>query len=339
MYFLSQNITNSIYPFGSVISTRAWVDESTGYRYSFNGKEDDKELNDWQDYGMRMYMKRLVRFPSPDPISKKYPYLSPYQFASNSPILGIDLDGLEFANPILMLRKESPVLMAVTEGVTASLTNTWNFFTHDAWQAETWQTVGEFAGEMGKINYQMRYAPIDQPFPQTPIMDAIAQNIQENIIEGDAYTRIKAVSQIVTDAATAYAGGKGLAGLTAAAKVTARTNLATQFYKKAGYTGTRAAEHMTGINFEKAVQTTTLKKGTVVQQWVGEDGVGNYFTPLENGASKNLGISYEGRTLQQFTLTEDVKVLQSTAADIGGNAGGGTQYFNTELKGKITPVE
>ena len=36
------------------------------------------------------------RFLSVDPLSNKYAMLSPYQYASNSPIAGIDLDGLEF---------------------------------------------------------------------------------------------------------------------------------------------------------------------------------------------------------------------------------------------------
>jgi hypothetical protein len=35
------------------------------------------------------------RFLSVDPIAKEYPELTPYQFASNSPIAHIDLDGLE----------------------------------------------------------------------------------------------------------------------------------------------------------------------------------------------------------------------------------------------------
>ncbi|MFN8266123.1 MAG: polymorphic toxin type 46 domain-containing protein [Chitinophagaceae bacterium] len=87
-----------------------------------------------------------------------------------------------------------------------------------------------------------------------------------------------------------------------------RGNLAASFYAQSGFTAESALSHMEGIDFTKAVQTTTLKKGTIVQQWVGENGVGNYFTPLENGTAKNLGISYEGRTLKQFTLTEDVKV-------------------------------
>ncbi len=43
-----------------------------------------------------MYNPKLARFFSVDPIAKKYPELTPYQFASNRPIDGIDLDGLEF---------------------------------------------------------------------------------------------------------------------------------------------------------------------------------------------------------------------------------------------------
>jgi RHS repeat-associated protein len=67
------------------------------YRYGFNGKENDNDIgNGAQDYGMRIYDGRLVRFLSVDPITIKYPYLTPYQFASNCPISGVDIDGLEY---------------------------------------------------------------------------------------------------------------------------------------------------------------------------------------------------------------------------------------------------
>ena len=69
------------------------------YRYGFNGKENDNEVKgegNQQDYGMRIYDPRLARFLSVDPITQNYPMLTPYQFASNSPISGIDLDGLEY---------------------------------------------------------------------------------------------------------------------------------------------------------------------------------------------------------------------------------------------------
>jgi RHS repeat-associated protein len=70
----------------------------SGYRFGFNNKENDNEvsgLGNWQDYGMRMYSPRLGRFPSVDPLTKKYPWYSPYQFAGNKPIWAVDLDGLE----------------------------------------------------------------------------------------------------------------------------------------------------------------------------------------------------------------------------------------------------
>jgi hypothetical protein len=38
----------------------------------------------------------ILRFFSVDPLTPQYPELTPYQFASNRPIDGIDLDGLEW---------------------------------------------------------------------------------------------------------------------------------------------------------------------------------------------------------------------------------------------------
>jgi RHS repeat-associated protein len=69
-----------------------------GYRFGFNNKENDNEVmgeGNFQDYGFRMYNTRLGRFISVDPLTKSYPELTPYQFASNTPIQAIDLDGLE----------------------------------------------------------------------------------------------------------------------------------------------------------------------------------------------------------------------------------------------------
>jgi RHS repeat-associated protein len=70
-----------------------------GYRYGFNGKENDRS-GEWglglvQDYGFRLYNPGLGRFLSVDPLTEKYPELTTYQFASNTPIQAIDLDGLE----------------------------------------------------------------------------------------------------------------------------------------------------------------------------------------------------------------------------------------------------
>ena len=98
-YYTADIITaNDYYPFGSQMPGRKYSQPNTKYRYGFNGKENDNEIKgegNQQDYGMRIYDPRLGRFLSVDPITDKYPELTPYQFASNLPIAAIDLDGLE----------------------------------------------------------------------------------------------------------------------------------------------------------------------------------------------------------------------------------------------------
>ncbi len=47
------------------------------------------------DYGFRIYNPRLGRFLSVDPLTKDYPFYTPYQFSGNKPIWAKDLDGKE----------------------------------------------------------------------------------------------------------------------------------------------------------------------------------------------------------------------------------------------------
>ena len=92
------------YPFGMLMPGRQYTfgSDST-YRYGFNGKENNNEvygLGNLQDYGSRFYDPQTVRFPSVDPIADQYPELSSYQFASNTPIQAVDLDGKEATFPV-----------------------------------------------------------------------------------------------------------------------------------------------------------------------------------------------------------------------------------------------
>ncbi len=91
-----KTITN-YYPFGAPLSGRTVF--GNDYRFGFNGKENVDEVfgvtGGFQDYGMRDYDTRIARFIKVDPLTKSYPMLTPYQFASNTPIWAIDLDGLE----------------------------------------------------------------------------------------------------------------------------------------------------------------------------------------------------------------------------------------------------
>jgi RHS repeat-associated protein len=88
------------YPFGMIQPGRSLSSEK--YRYGFNGKENDNEVKgtgNQQDYGMRIYDPRVARFLSLDPLSKEYPWYTPYSYAGNMPIRFIDIDGLEQGPP------------------------------------------------------------------------------------------------------------------------------------------------------------------------------------------------------------------------------------------------
>jgi len=87
------------YPFGSTMPNRNYQPSVNKYRYGFNGKENDNETvstgEGTQDYGYRIYNPSLGRFLSVDPLTKDYPWYTPYQFAGNIPIAAIDIDGAE----------------------------------------------------------------------------------------------------------------------------------------------------------------------------------------------------------------------------------------------------
>jgi RHS repeat-associated protein len=71
---------------------------SSSYRYGFNGKENDNEVEgegNIYDYGFRIYNPRIAKFLSIDPLTTKFSELTPYQFASNTPLWAVDIDGLE----------------------------------------------------------------------------------------------------------------------------------------------------------------------------------------------------------------------------------------------------
>ena len=84
------------YPFGYPMLGRSFT--MGGYRYFFNGQEGDDEVfgeGALHAFEYRMHDTRIGRFWSVDPLAKDYPMLTPFQFASCSPVLLVDVEGLE----------------------------------------------------------------------------------------------------------------------------------------------------------------------------------------------------------------------------------------------------
>jgi len=159
------------------------------YRYGFNGKENDNEVKgegNQQDYGLRIYDPRLARFLSDDPLTKDYPFYTPYSFAGNKPLQFIDLDGGEEKE--VVEKSTAPVLRAITKetvvakvvpittkGVALKVATRFNIFT---------ALLSLFSLEGGKYIPPNGYGPI-KPNP-TPTPTTTPQpNTQPQPASGD----------------------------------------------------------------------------------------------------------------------------------------------------------
>ena len=99
LYDKTGNLTRDD-PFGMMMQGRSF--SSGGYRYGFNGKENDNEVKgvgNQQDYGMRFYDPRVGRFLSVDPKYTKFSAWSSYVFVITNPIMLVDEDGQEPIKP------------------------------------------------------------------------------------------------------------------------------------------------------------------------------------------------------------------------------------------------
>jgi RHS repeat-associated protein len=65
-------------------------------RCVWKSSERSKMGVNWYDYGARMYDPVIGRFTGVDPIADDFPHVTPYNYAENKPINGIDLWGLQW---------------------------------------------------------------------------------------------------------------------------------------------------------------------------------------------------------------------------------------------------
>ena len=87
---------NDYYPFGMLVPNRNY--QSPSYRYGFQGQEKDDEVKgngNSLNYKFRMHDPRVGRFFAIDPLTKKYPFYSPYSFSGNKVIAYRELEGGE----------------------------------------------------------------------------------------------------------------------------------------------------------------------------------------------------------------------------------------------------
>lgn len=89
--------TQDYYPFGMPMPGRTFsLTNDTSYRFGFNGKEDDNDIEgkgNSLDFGDRIYDPRLGRWLSVDPSEEKFAAIGSYVAFGSNPLYFIDPDG------------------------------------------------------------------------------------------------------------------------------------------------------------------------------------------------------------------------------------------------------
>jgi len=151
-------------------------DEKDNYRFGFNGQEKDNEVKgvgNSINFAFRMHDPRLGRFFAVDPLAKYYPWNSPYAFAENRVIDGIDLEGLEWSSS----KKGTTVtwnvkIQVVDNSKLIDQTNMQSFL-------DKYKSVTEkiFSVKKDGVQYQMniQFVKEEQPFKLVFMEDRIDQ--------------------------------------------------------------------------------------------------------------------------------------------------------------------
>lgn len=145
------------YSFGMKMPGRQWG--LKGYRFGFNGKENDNEPKgegNQIDFGNRIYDARIGRFLSVDRLASEMPGLSTYGFAANNPIQLVDVDGDRPGLPpyhiVKAIFKESPMaFLAIFLSV-----NTSNYALYE-WSKGTPEGRGHFSNLIGAVGESVAY--------------------------------------------------------------------------------------------------------------------------------------------------------------------------------------
>jgi YD repeat-containing protein len=173
--------------------------------WAYNSNADVQSANDYYPFGLTM-SGRSVSTES-------------YRYGFNGKEK--DVDGAEgmwyiYAKTGVYGPTTAKIVNGTEDGVKATVLGTWDFVTNSAWKAETWRQTGLFLEEV--VLSSSPYSSIYNP--NTPRLDAAVQGFEDDVINGDAYTRSKFASGLTTDILLGFAGDKGLSKIKALAAST-----------------------------------------------------------------------------------------------------------------------
>lgn len=279
---------------------------SSLYRYGFNGKENDNEIKgegNQQDYGLRIYDPRLVRFLSVDPLTASYPWYTPYQFAGNSPIANIDLDGGE----------PKPSTTGTTEGQTTS-TSEKRYYSYGMAGAggtgsytatKTWNW---HAGGLGTGKYKSERNSKGEIVAQTEILTQAGWYDSEGYL--DVLASSSAAKQLAVDAGFSrwvYPGGGAKESLTKFVGEGLNENAANYLNAAAWKAGSKANFNASGYCEPSSFNVEDLL-GIGLLTKAGFKALGSY-------AAKNISNRLAANAVLKNTVDDFVKLFKPINAE------------------------
>ena len=200
-----------------------------------------------------MHDPRVERFFARDPIFNSYPWNSPYAFSENRVIDGVELEGLEVG------RMLPPI------GISYTIMNNAKALKK---VDKEYPKAGIIKKSFYTIGYSMMYMTQDI-LSLTDVNDAVVIGTTftrgENAIDIHGNKQSK-LDQFISfwGVAIPFVSGalvkKFVDGILLANKISKRTSLAENFYKKVGGN----VDHIDGINFNNPVSGVTLESHTVL---------------------------------------------------------------------------
>ncbi|MEO6549320.1 MAG: LamG-like jellyroll fold domain-containing protein [Ferruginibacter sp.] len=330
---------------------------SNGYRYGFNGKENDNEVKgegNQQDYGLRIYDPRLGRFLSADPLTKSYPWYTPYSFAGNKPIKYIDLDGGEekthwydYDINDLMNWISKPSNPVANDGFVhkgaSSFNRNFNPVYYGVVMTTGYDASSSDNPRMSRIdaaNTLLTMAILHKSFGIATKPSASVALEQQMIKNKAAMGSEGAAKAVLGDETTATASGSksGVAEIVAPAldKIGKRKAYAEKIFGGTGKSSQEVNSLMETVDFKKVVREKILDIGDKIFRFERINSKGgdmHFFTDAIGADAGPTGVGFKaanGYKLVTYEVTEKTAVMESTIKYKGNK-----QFFSTELQKNI----
>lgn len=277
----------------------------------------------------RLENEKGSRFLSVDPISSAFPELTPYQYASNNPVMNIDLDGLEgMAGNMASPGKWHIPGDANDDG---------HLTKEELKQGGTIMTVTALL----PVEVFVTKGWITRTLTASQVLGAVEHN-RAKTPEGRA-AQDQRRNEALADAFITWGMGKMIGvsfNMTSELMGVMKNRLS---YVR-GFKGFRE-DYAAYVDLREKVFTRTYGKGSVLYQYQTKDGrLGNFFVESTSTTPEQVGLMSEDYTrLFKIELKEKVEVLVSKhekgveywrdfdKAVKRKTAGGGEQLFTTEI--------